>query len=460
MAKASVSILSPVYNPPEGALRACVASVRGQSDDRWEWCVVDDASTAPHVRPILEQAARADPRIKVLFHPENRGIVAATNDALRMASGDIVAFLDHDDELSADAVAALVETFNDPTVGIAYSDEDVIDEHGALIAHYDKPDFSPERLRSHNYFAHLVATRRDYAVASGGLRQGFDGAQDNDFDLRAVEHFGSATHIPRRLYRWRAVAGSVAADPAAKPSTLFSAERALREHLERVGIDATTSEVPRLYFSFRLHRAISGRPTVALLVAGPRSTPAVGETVVRTDHSAVRVVELGDGRLVEEIETAIATHRPDVFIVLTEGARLHHGSLIDELVPLALSEGVAAAGPSLYDGCGHLVASGFAGIDGPTPVGSGEHEDAVGPWGMYGVTREVDALSVHGLCMSRAVYDQVGDVIHDIRGLARSTRERDWRLLVSPFTGLVVAAAHEERLNTGVGARSGRPDAR
>jgi len=44
------SIVTPVYNPPAEALKACIASMKSQSFKDWEWCVVDDKSTQPHVR--------------------------------------------------------------------------------------------------------------------------------------------------------------------------------------------------------------------------------------------------------------------------------------------------------------------------------------------------------------------------------------------------------------------------
>src|SRR5205823_5301743 len=74
-----VSVVVPVYNPPAAFLEAMIESVRGQTYGNWELCLADGASTAPHVRPVLEKAAAGDPRIKVAFLPANGGIVGNSN---------------------------------------------------------------------------------------------------------------------------------------------------------------------------------------------------------------------------------------------------------------------------------------------------------------------------------------------------------------------------------------------
>ena len=84
-----ISILMPVYNPAANHFRDALQSVRKQLYPHWQLCVVDDASTAKHVRPILSRYARMDQRISVKFRAENGGIAAASNDALasRAATG-------------------------------------------------------------------------------------------------------------------------------------------------------------------------------------------------------------------------------------------------------------------------------------------------------------------------------------------------------------------------------------
>ena len=65
MAAPRFSILTPIYETPAGVLSKMLNSVRRQSYGDWELCLVDDHSQQPHVRSILDEASRRDPRIRV-----------------------------------------------------------------------------------------------------------------------------------------------------------------------------------------------------------------------------------------------------------------------------------------------------------------------------------------------------------------------------------------------------------
>ena len=101
------SIITPVFDPPLAALQKCIDSVVAQSHSNWEWCLVDDGSTDPNVLAKLRQLANLDHRIKVHLSAVNGGIVAASNTALGLATGEWVVFLDHDDKLALNALEAL-----------------------------------------------------------------------------------------------------------------------------------------------------------------------------------------------------------------------------------------------------------------------------------------------------------------------------------------------------------------
>ena len=156
-------------------------------------------------------ALAAEPGIEVSFGDANRGIAAATNRALETAEGEFVAFLDHDDELDPDALLECVRLLNEkPDTDAIYTDEDKIDRRGAHSEPFFKPDWSPELFRGVMYVGHLLVVRRSLVESVGGLDSAFDGVQDFELMLRISEQTDRIEHVPRILYHWRKLPGSVA----------------------------------------------------------------------------------------------------------------------------------------------------------------------------------------------------------------------------------------------------------
>lgn len=91
--KPLVSVVIPVYNRPELLVRS-LRSVASQTVRDLEILVVDDGSTLD-IRPSLSQLD--DPRIRLLQHPNRRGVSSARNTGMDAARGQYVAFLDSDD---------------------------------------------------------------------------------------------------------------------------------------------------------------------------------------------------------------------------------------------------------------------------------------------------------------------------------------------------------------------------
>jgi O-antigen biosynthesis protein len=260
------SVITPVFDPPPYALRAAIRSVRRQRWPDWELILVDDGSTSPLVRRILRRARAADRRIRLIERPTNGGIAAASNDGIDIAAGEFVVLLDHDDELTVDALAVLAQAVTtESNVDYLYSDEDKIDETGHLADRFDKPEWSPERLRNQMYTAHLSALRTELVRLVGGFRTGFDGSQDHDLVLRVTELARRVVHIPKVLYHWRVVPGSGAGDDRAKPHAWSAGQRAVQEHLGRVGISGTVDLGP-MPGTYRIHRRVDPQTTVSLIV--------------------------------------------------------------------------------------------------------------------------------------------------------------------------------------------------
>src|SRR5262249_19365239 len=149
-------------------LRRALESVLAQSYAHWELCIADDASTLPHVKEVLSEYAARDARVRVVRRERNGHISAATNSALELARGEYAVLLDHDDELSHDALYWVArEILRHPDATLVYSDEDKIDEAGLRFGPYFKPEWNPELLRGQNCISHLGVFRTSLARELG-----------------------------------------------------------------------------------------------------------------------------------------------------------------------------------------------------------------------------------------------------------------------------------------------------
>lgn len=288
-----ISLITPVYNVDERWLRACVDSVLNQAYSNWELCLADDASTAPHVWPLLEEFARHDSRIRVTRLRANGGISAASNAALELATGDYIALLDNDDELAPNALFEVAQAIIDaPDLDYIYTDEDKIDESGNHSDPLFKPDWSPEHFLSTHYPCHLSVLRTSIVRDIGGFRPEFDGSQDYDICLRATERARRIHHIPRVLYHWRMIQGSTAESQQAKPEAHDAARRALSEALVRRDLGGRVEETG-LTGIWRARPEIARRPLVSIVIPTAGRTGQVrGETIDLLLHCVTSIERL------------------------------------------------------------------------------------------------------------------------------------------------------------------------
>jgi len=238
---AKISVIVPVYNPSEQFLREMIDSVRNQIYSNWELCIADDASTKPYVKEILQKVIVEDSRIKVIFKDKNGHIVSATNTALSIATGEYIALLDHDDILSQDALLHVAECiYKHPQADWIYTDEDKIDQFGNRFDPQMKGSWNPEMGLTYNFTHHLTVIRKALVGQLGGMRKGFEGAQDLDLFLRVSEKTtpDRIKHIPHVCYHWRTHSKSTASDGTQKKYIFDSASKAIQEAIQRRNLKA------------------------------------------------------------------------------------------------------------------------------------------------------------------------------------------------------------------------------
>jgi len=264
-----ISIITPVWNTNEKWLRAAIESVLNQVYDNWELCITDGGSTMPHVKKILKEYAKKDKRIKVKFLPENKGIAGNSNEALKLATGEFVVLLDHDDELALFALYEVVKVLNESRdIDFIYSDEDKIDEKGRRKDPFFKPDWCPHMFLSCNYPIHITVIRKSLIDKVGGFREGYDGSQDYDLFLRVTELIDEnrIAHIPKILYHWRTIPSSAASSNEAKPYAYVAAKKALKDAMKRRSIEIEDVVDGLWRGSYRIKYRIKGTPKVSIII--------------------------------------------------------------------------------------------------------------------------------------------------------------------------------------------------
>jgi GT2 family glycosyltransferase len=317
-----ISIVCPVYNTKPEWLVACIESVNNQHYTHWELILVDDASTNQDHFTVLKRYSDSDSRIKTVFLDLNSHISAATNAGIRQANGEYVLFLDHDDELAENALLEVCDVINThPSAKIIYSDEDLMSEEGERIAPHFKSDWNAELLRAHNYVTHLCCYEMSLLTSLGGMRLGYEGAQDYDLILRASAAINAEDiyHIPKILYHWRMVEGSTALSSGAKSYATEAGLKALQDYVAVNNIAATAQHGERENFytlqyslpSSSPDDSINSLPKVSIIIPTRDGMevlkPCIDSLIEKTTYQNYEIVILDNGS--EQQETLSYLHQ-------------------------------------------------------------------------------------------------------------------------------------------------------
>lgn len=114
-----ISVIIPVYNA-EQFLDRCLASVLNNTYENLEVILVNDGSK-DNSGNICDKYAEKDSRFVVL-HKKNEGTAAARNDALAIAKGDYIAFLDNDDYVSSHFYEYMLQAIEETEADVVVSE--------------------------------------------------------------------------------------------------------------------------------------------------------------------------------------------------------------------------------------------------------------------------------------------------------------------------------------------------
>jgi len=436
-----ISIIIPVFNVDPKWLMLVIKSVKNQFYENWEVCIADDCSTNPETINYLKSIHH--PKIKIKFLDKNQGISVASNEAIKISTGEYIALLDNDDEITKDALFEVVKAINEKDLDLIYSDEDKVDRYGNKTKPFFKPDWSPDLLRSQNYICHFTVIKKTILDSVKGFRKGFEGAQDHDLFLRISEKTNKIHHIPKVLYSWREIETSTACNSLSKPYAQAAGLNAVDEHLKRVfGTGAYANESEYL-FLYDTRFSLNKEPLVSIIIPTKdeinylkncvesiltKSTYTKYEIIILDNNSKrsktkswlkemnkysnIRVIAARYPFCWSKLNNhGIAEANGDVFIFLNNDTEVISNDWIERLAEQSIRDDVGAVGPLLLYGDGTIQHAGVVvGLGGwadhifkgmkPIHIGS--------PYLSPMVKRNVLAVTGSCLVISRKTVDKIG----------------------------------------------------
>jgi glycosyltransferase involved in cell wall biosynthesis len=146
-----VSIIVPAYNSAKH-ISATIKSVQNQTYKDFELIIVDDGSK-DNTREVIESFLD-DKRIRYIFQ-ENKGQASARNNGIGKSKGLFIAFQDSDDLWKSDKLEKQIPVFDNPLVGVCYTDVEVMDGDTETIIEFHRSN-SFEQMRRGNILQHLM----------------------------------------------------------------------------------------------------------------------------------------------------------------------------------------------------------------------------------------------------------------------------------------------------------------
>lgn len=482
------SVLLPVHNTSPKWLRHAIKSVQEQLYERWQLCIVDDASDDPRLWKIIQDQTRNDSRIQATRRSKEGHICVASNEALAMATGEFIVLLDHDDELAPTALYHAASQLNQrPELQLIYSDEDKLDQNGRRCQPHFKSDWNPDLFTAQNYISHLGIYATGLVREVGGFRVGFEGAQDYDLALRCIERIGGGqiAHLPYVLYHWRMTDQSTAASSGAKPYTLEAAARAVREHLARIGSPATVEPSREIYLRVK-HPIPATTPLVSIVIPSRDRVELLHQVVdsifSKTEYPNYELVVVdnesseketlafleqlrGNNRvLIEPVagpfnfsklnNIGVGRARGNFVALLNNDLEVINPGWLTEMLSHAIRPGVGAVGARLWYPDGTLqhggVILGFGGVAGHIHGGTRDND---GYFCRQHLTQDLSAVTAACMLVRKSVYqemngfDEVGLAVafNDVDFCLR-LRRAGYRIIWTPYAEFF----HHESASRGI----------
>lgn len=198
------SILIAQYNNGQ-YFEDCYKSIMAQTYQNWEVIIVDDCSTDDSVK-IMKKIIGEDSRYKIEVLPENRGCGFTKRRLAELANGEICAFLDPDDAITAEAIAVMIaEHAKHPEAAAIYSKPYFCDKN--LTIQQERKSQQVENGHSlffdfDGYIFALMSYKKSFYDKTVGINSYLQRAVDKDLVLKLYE-VGPCILLDKALYKYR-----------------------------------------------------------------------------------------------------------------------------------------------------------------------------------------------------------------------------------------------------------------
>lgn len=230
-----VSVVLPCFDA-EVHLREAVDSLLVQTHRNLEVVAVDDGS-GDRTGAILQEAAGVDPRVRIVTHPENLGLIATLNRGVAESRGAFIARMDADDVCRPDRLARQLASFREhPDTDVVGTGVRLIDGEGRRLGQRRPRARTPAGCRFLSYLATPVVHPSMMARAEVLRRHRYRPVEEalhaEDYELfaRLVRHGVVIRNVDAPLLGLRQGAGSVSR--RFEEIQVRNFRRSARKHLE------------------------------------------------------------------------------------------------------------------------------------------------------------------------------------------------------------------------------------
>ncbi len=217
----AISVIIPAYNAENYVLET-LSSVLGQTLEALEVIVVDDAST-DRTAAIVAELARRDPRLRLISQCRNSGVCHARNAGIAAAEAPWIAFIDSDDVVAPERLAAMLAAAETLGVDWVADDQMVVEDPGGKplgrvfrheadgariieVTHLIERD-PPERI---GYGTLKPLVRRSFLIDQQiGFRVGLERFEDFVFHVECGTRAARMALLNRPFYCYRRRPGSL-----------------------------------------------------------------------------------------------------------------------------------------------------------------------------------------------------------------------------------------------------------